>query len=471
VEEKQKNFNFQNFIFDSLPNCTTYKIDATSNLFENVSYEKIDGTYKYITDNLPYKYINDDYSFYMNFPLQAIYFEEQFNKSKDIEEILLKEDEIENVINSVDMPIEFNFNNNENLKINSSLELNSKYDNQLENTNKTPIISNKQDKLKNTSKVSISTTHQPNTIINNSTNLYKIGSVKRIANPLNDNNASKRFKPNTGNNIFNNNNSNKNDSLNNITFRRTNSKPIVSILKKSNKNDKPKKRVSFKPDGTINQYKLIYLDGRDLHSKNKDNKDNKSLQDIISSSPNEFPNYHFSKLMEIPVLYTEALRSEEELEERALQKKRKTKRYYLDKEISFSPRETPAKKIKNKFKNDPSINKYTLKIPQWGSKAFVKLINRTIKSTEYHNRIKQFPEYHPNLGDLSRMDNFLNSNIKIIELQKETNANNFNRKIKRKHLKRQRFLNNIFLNKIPKTINPIEFLYEKCINGGYIKQS
>lgn len=84
------------------------------------------------------------------------------------------------------------------------------------------------------------------------------GSVKRAAvENLNDS-SSKRFKPNSNE-----------ESLHNITLTKS-QKPLVSILKKSNlKKGTTKKSVSFKPDGTINQYRLIYEDGRDLYSKNK----------------------------------------------------------------------------------------------------------------------------------------------------------------------------------------------------------
>jgi len=105
-----------------------------------------------------------------------------------------------------------------------------------------------------------------NTVLNNESMLDNpyLKDPRKRASPLlntNLNGIYKRFK--TG----------SNDSLNNISYTQTAAKQIVPILKKSSlkKPGAEKKRVTFKPDGTMTQYRIIFHDGRDLMGRSKKN--------------------------------------------------------------------------------------------------------------------------------------------------------------------------------------------------------
>lgn len=129
IKEKQKKFNYQNFLFDTLPNYTTYEIDSSTNLFNNVTYDNIQGVFEQIVNECPYSNTIDDNSYFINYPLHAISFEEQFRKKKDNDKIFAKDTTIENVINYIGEPLEFEFNDNKDyLKINSSLKINTEKD-------------------------------------------------------------------------------------------------------------------------------------------------------------------------------------------------------------------------------------------------------------------------------------------------------------------------------------------------------
>lgn len=272
------------------------------------------------------------------------------------------------------------------------------------------------------------------------------GSVKRAAvENLNDS-SSKRFKPNSNE-----------ESLHNITLTKS-QKPLVSILKKSNlKKGTTKKSVSFKPDGTINQYRLIYEDGRDLYSKNK------SSSPIENNSSTYTNSYELPlKLMEIPVYYDRLISEEEKLQEDVFLKKLRTSDYILDKNILYSPKEALNNKTQKNL-NLP-LSKITHRLPLWSNKLFLSLINKEIT----FEIMKKPPNHHPNLKELYQMQDLLRTN-EIIKFQIQDPRKIDILKYKnRTQYRLFTILRPIYNSKIPKTSTPLDYLYKRLKSSGIL---
>jgi len=273
------------------------------------------------------------------------------------------------------------------------------------------------------------------------------GSIKRAAvENLNDS-SNKRFKPNSND-----------ESLHNIIFTKSSQKPLVSILKKSGmKKGTTKKSVSFKPDGTINQYRLIYEDGRDLYSKNK------SSSPLENNSSNYTSSYELPlKLMEIPVYYNRLISEEEKLQEDNFSKKLRTSDYILDKNILYSPKEALNNKTQKNL--NLSLSKITHRLPLWSNKLFLSLINKEITS----EIMKRPPNHHPNLKELYQMQDLLRKNETIRYQIQDLRKIDFLKYKDRIQYRLFNILNPIYNSKIPKTSSPLVYLYTKLKSSGLL---
>jgi len=127
ITEKRKNFNYGEFIFDTLPNYTTYNVDVTKDLFKNVDYKDIKKVFRNLLNQCPYQNEVDNYSYYLNYPLKSIFFEEQCNKNIYEKVIFDNENTLEDVIKYIGCPNDiYSHNDKDYLKINSSLDSSKK---------------------------------------------------------------------------------------------------------------------------------------------------------------------------------------------------------------------------------------------------------------------------------------------------------------------------------------------------------
>jgi len=132
---KRKNFNYQDFIFNTIPNYTFYEGD-TYDLLKNTNFKTLNKTFQNLNESNQFEQVTDEYSFFINHPLQSLTFSEQFESSKTKKKIYENCETIEEVINFIGLPYESLFNTNENyFKIKSGKNDTQQADNNLDEFN------------------------------------------------------------------------------------------------------------------------------------------------------------------------------------------------------------------------------------------------------------------------------------------------------------------------------------------------
>ncbi|OUM59845.1 hypothetical protein PIROE2DRAFT_14546, partial [Piromyces sp. E2] len=128
IELKRKNFNYRDFIFDTIPNYTFYEGD-TYDLLKNTNFKTINLTFEKLNNNKQFKQATDEYSIFLNFPLQSLSFSERFSSAETKKKIYQECNSIQEIINYIDFPYESFINNNEDcVKIKSGINDTQQFD-------------------------------------------------------------------------------------------------------------------------------------------------------------------------------------------------------------------------------------------------------------------------------------------------------------------------------------------------------
>lgn len=114
LKEEKKLFNYEPFIFNNIPNLTSYDIENSNNDFQNLSVTNINILYENVYKKNEKLFRNDDYSYYLKNPLKSIKFKEQINVSNKDKLIFKQDTTLEKAIEIIGYPLEYNFNTNKN---------------------------------------------------------------------------------------------------------------------------------------------------------------------------------------------------------------------------------------------------------------------------------------------------------------------------------------------------------------------